>query len=276
MGGRFSSGCVATYVFVLRPNPASSNVGTKYENYHFTKYGHNEYTKTLNVEEILELLHQCLRDIEVFMHNVRHILEQRDTLSKTKRKLKANKKKHHPSTSLCYSLPSELDVAETFKQFKLAINYIARLKHHLYEPNAPELIHRVFVHLATLVTLCQSFSIYNPNLPSRMVLPLLSRDAVRFLQLCLISKEMDLWRSLGKAWTLPRDEWRGGEEGSMYNAMFLEGWEACYPPNGTIVNSQPWIHNRNRYRSGGNTESETLTFFSEESRSFSTSRSRFS
>jgi len=279
MGGRFSSGCAATYIFVLRPTSPGSNADTKSGSYRFNKsIKDDESTKAFDIEEALELLHRCMSEVEIFMRQVNTTIERTNIdLNVSKRKHKLNFKKSHKKNaptggeaSIYCDLPTELDMADNFKRIKLAINYIAKLKYHLYQPNAPELIHRLFGHLSICVRVCHNYSrIYSPGLPSRTLLPLLSRDSVRFLRLSLISQEMDLWKSLGKAWTQSRDEWKG--EGSMCNAVLLEGWEACYPPNGSIVHNQPW-NNRSRHRSG-NTESETATFASEESRSM---RSRLS
>jgi len=45
---------------------------------------------------------------------------------------------------------------------------------------------------------------YKPNIPSRVVSPLLTRDAINLLMNCVTSKETELWHSLGDAWLIPR------------------------------------------------------------------------
>lgn len=78
----------------------------------------------------------------------------------------------------------------------------ARLKSHIHDPNSPELVHFLFTPLALIVD--ASRDAHAPGLASRVVSPLLSREAVELLTNCLTSKETELWHSLGDAWHLPR------------------------------------------------------------------------
>ncbi|PAA49581.1 hypothetical protein BOX15_Mlig033471g2 [Macrostomum lignano] len=65
----------------------------------------------------------------------------------------------------------------------------------------PELVHCLFVPLVLIV---QSIG---PDLPSRVLSPLLTPAAVALLKHCLTSKECELWYSLGNAWTCHRQRW---------------------------------------------------------------------
>lgn len=86
--------------------------------------------------------------------------------------------------------------------FSFFFFYQARLKAHIHDPNSPELVHFLFTPLALIVD--ASRDAHAPGLASRVVSPLLSREAVDLLTNCLTSKETELWHSLGDAWHLAR------------------------------------------------------------------------
>jgi epidermal growth factor receptor kinase substrate 8 len=78
----------------------------------------------------------------------------------------------------------------------------ARLKSHIHDPNAPELVHFLFTPLALIVD--ASRDAHTVGLASCVVAPLLTREAIDLLNNCLTSKETELWHSLGEAWLLAR------------------------------------------------------------------------
>ena len=89
--------------------------------------------------------------------------------------------------------------------FSLVCNFLqAKLKPHIHDPNAPELIHFMWTILCLLVDACRDPRNGTPDLASKVVAPLLTRDAKDLLLNCLTSKEMELWMSLGDAWTISR------------------------------------------------------------------------
>ena len=71
-----------------------------------------------------------------------------------------------------------------------------------------ELVHFLFTPLALIVDASHD-SHYGPNLPSKVVSPLLTSEAIDLLINCLTSKESELWNSLGDAWYIPENEWKG-------------------------------------------------------------------
>lgn len=99
--------------------------------------------------------------------------------------------------------PPEKEFIDIFQKFKLSFNLLAKLKAHIHDPNAPELIHFLFTPLALIVDASHE-TFYEPNLPAKVVSPLLTREAVNLLMNCVTSKETELWHSLGNAWLIPR------------------------------------------------------------------------
>lgn len=98
--------------------------------------------------------------------------------------------------------PPERDFVDVLQKFKLSFNLLARLRAHIHDPNAPELVHFLFTPLALIVDAAQDAA--DGRLPSRVVQPLLTRDALNLLANCVTSKETELWHSLGDAWLIPR------------------------------------------------------------------------
>jgi epidermal growth factor receptor kinase substrate 8 len=83
--------------------------------------------------------------------------------------------------------PPEHEFVDIFQKFKLSFNLLAKLKAHIHEPNAPELVHFLFTPLALIVDASHD-SQYGPNLPEKVVTPLLTKQAVDLLLNCLTSK----------------------------------------------------------------------------------------
>jgi len=122
--------------------------------------------------------------------------------------------------------PPEMEFIDIFQKFKLSFNLLAKLKAHIHDPNAPELVHFLFTPLALIVDASHDTN-YGPNLPAKVVSPLLTREAVNLLINCVTSKETELWHSLGDAWLIPRDQWKGYVP--PYHPVFLDGWSPEYP-----------------------------------------------
>ena len=133
--------------------------------------------------------------------------------------------------------PPELEFIDIFQKFKLSFNLLAKLKAHIHDPNAPELVHFLFTPLALIVDASHDTN-YEPNLPSKVVSPLLTREAVNLLMNCVTSKETELWHSLGDAWLVARDQWKGHVPS--YQPVFMDGWSPDYP---LLDERDPTVHN---------------------------------
>merc|ERR1712107_595665 len=79
-------------------------------------------------------------------------------------------------------------MGDIFQKFKLSFNLLAKLKAHIHDPNAPELVHFLFTPLALIVDASHD-SQYGPNLPTKVLAPLLTKSAVDLLINCLTNKE---------------------------------------------------------------------------------------
>ena len=51
-------------------------------------------------------------------------------------------------------LPLENEFVDILRKFKLSFNLLAKLKSHIHEPNAPELLHFLFTPLAVILDAC--------------------------------------------------------------------------------------------------------------------------
>ncbi|KAK2190672.1 hypothetical protein NP493_70g01038 [Ridgeia piscesae] len=118
--------------------------------------------------------------------------------------------------------PPAKDFIDIFQKFKLAFNLLAKLRKHLHDPNAPELVHFLITPLSLIVEASKDPGHGTPDLASKVVSPLLTAEAKELLKNCLTSKEADLWLSLGDAWTVSRDQWKGYVP--PYTPRFTDGW----------------------------------------------------
>lgn len=80
----------------------------------------------------------------------------------------------------------------------------AKLKAHIHDPNAPELVHFLFTPLSLIYEASRDPIHDRRDLGSEAVAPLLLNDAKQLLLNCLTSKELELWQRLGKSWTMTK------------------------------------------------------------------------
>ncbi|XP_023228277.1 epidermal growth factor receptor kinase substrate 8-like protein 2 [Centruroides sculpturatus] len=197
-----------------------------------TSYGRESNDETSSTgsdkyEKDVAILNHCFDDIERFIARLQHAAAAFKELER-RRKSRKNKKKDMGDGMLSMRAkpPPERHFVDILQKFKLSFNLLAKLKSHIHDPNAPELVHFLFTPLALIVDAAKD-SNYSSNLPARVVTPLLTREAVDLLMNCCTSKETDLWNSLGDAWLIPRDQWKGYE--GNYHPIFSDGWAPEYP-----------------------------------------------
>jgi len=184
-------------------------------------------TSSEKYERDVTILNHCFDDIEKFIARLQHAAAASRELERRRRSRKSKKKDLGDGMlTMRAKPPPEVEFIDIFQKFKLSFNLLAKLKAHIHDPNAPELVHFLFTPLALIVDASHDTH-YGPNLPAKVVSPLLTREAVNLLINCVTSKETELWHSLGDAWLIPRDQWKGYV--APYHPVFLDGWSPDYP-----------------------------------------------
>ena len=121
-------------------------------------------------------------------------------------------------------MPPQQHFFDIFQKFKLSFNLLAKLKAHIHDPNAPELIHFLFTPLSLIIN--ASKDSYR-GLTKTVWSPLLTKNAKELLLNCLTSKEQDLWQSLGESWTISKEDaklYPQYQYVEPYNPIFYNGW----------------------------------------------------
>ncbi|XP_069911501.1 epidermal growth factor receptor kinase substrate 8-like protein 2 isoform X2 [Oryctolagus cuniculus] len=184
------------------------------------------------IEKETQILNCALDDIEWFVARLQKAAEAFKQLNQRKKgKKKARKGPAEGVLTLRARPPSESEFVDCFQKTKLALNLLAKLRKHIQNPSAAELVHFLFGPLDLIVNTCGG-----PDIARSVSSPLLSRDAVGFLRGHLVPKEMALWESLGETWTRPRAEWPREPQVLLYVPRFHSGWE---PPL-DVLQEAPW------------------------------------
>ncbi|XP_062973150.1 epidermal growth factor receptor kinase substrate 8-like protein 2 [Elgaria multicarinata webbii] len=184
------------------------------------------------IEKETQILNCTLDDIELFVAKLQKAAEAFKQLNQRK-KGKKNKKKAPAEGVLTLRAkpPNEAEFIDCFQKTKLALNLLAKLRKHIQNPSASELVHFLFGPLELIANSCGG-----PDLARSVISPLLSKDTTDFLKGHLTPKEMALWESLGEAWTRSRAEWPRDANVPSYLPKFRNGWE---PPL-EIFRGAPW------------------------------------
>ncbi|XP_056138165.1 epidermal growth factor receptor kinase substrate 8-like protein 2 isoform X2 [Lampris incognitus] len=184
------------------------------------------------IEKDVQILNCALDDIEIFVARLQKAAEAFAQLNQ-RNKSKKNKKKGPAEGMLTLRAkpPSEAEFIDSLQKLKLAFNLLAKLKKHIQNPSASELVHFLFGPLELVLQSCGS-----PELPRSVISPHLSKDAVEFLRGNLSPKEMTIFELLGDGWTKPRAEWPRDQCASPYYPKFRNGWE----PPAELFRMSPW------------------------------------
>lgn len=184
------------------------------------------------IEKDVQILNCALDDIELFVARLQKAAEAFSQLNQ-RNKSKKNKKKGPAEGMLTLRAkpPSEVEFFDSLQKLKLAFNLLAKLKKHIQNPSASELVHFLFGPLELVLQNCGG-----PELPRSVIAPHLSTDAVVFLRDHLIPKEMTIFELLGDAWTRPRADWPRDQCAPLYYPKFRNGWE----PPVEFFRTSPW------------------------------------
>lgn len=192
-------------------------------------------------EQDIAILNRCFDDIEKFIARLQHAAAAQRELERRRRSRGGRRGTGSGGANAGEGMlalrtrpPPERDFVDVLQKFKLSFNLLARLRAHIHDPNAPELVHFLFTPLALIVDAAQDTA--DGRLPARVVQPLLTRDALNLLANCVTSKETELWHSLGDAWLIPREQWKTTIP--PYQPVFMDGWSPDYQ-----VDDQPLRRN---------------------------------
>ncbi|XP_060101863.1 epidermal growth factor receptor kinase substrate 8 isoform X3 [Heteronotia binoei] len=176
---------------------------------------------TARIDRDIQILNHILDDIEYFVTKLQKAAEAFAELSKRK-KTKKNKKKGPGEGVLTLRAkpPAPDEFVDCLQKFKHGFNLLAKLKSHIQNPSAPELIHFLFTPLNMVVQ-----ATGGPELANTVLSPLLTKDTIEFLRYTVTSDEGQLWMSLGDTWTKARAEWPKEQFIPPYVPRFRNGWE---------------------------------------------------
>ncbi|XP_072000899.1 epidermal growth factor receptor kinase substrate 8-like isoform X7 [Engystomops pustulosus] len=171
------------------------------------------------IDRDVQILNHILDDIEFFIMKLQKAAEAFTELSKRKK----SKKKKGPGEgvlTLRAKPPPQEEFVDTFQKFKLGFNLLAKLKSHIQNPSAAELVHFLFTPLSMMVE-----ATGGAELAHSVLSPLLMKDAIDFLNFVLNEEEKKLWLSLGDTWSKSRMEWPKDQFIPPYIPRFRNGWE---------------------------------------------------
>ncbi|XP_057283894.1 epidermal growth factor receptor kinase substrate 8 isoform X2 [Pezoporus wallicus] len=191
----------------------------KHRQYH----DHEETAEMIaaRIDRDVQILNHILDDIEYFVTKLQKAAEAFTELSKRKKAKKSKKKGPGEGVLTLRAKPPPPDeFVDCFQKFKHGFNLLAKLKFHIQNPSAAELVHFLFTPLHMVVQ-----TTGGPELASTVLSPLLTKDAIDFLRYTVTSEEGQLWMSLGDTWTKARVDWPKDHFIPPYVPRFRNGWE---------------------------------------------------
>ncbi|NXX75862.1 EPS8 kinase, partial [Urocolius indicus] len=173
------------------------------------------------IDRDVQILNHILDDIEYFVTKLQKAAEAFAELSKRKKTKKSKKKGPGEGVlTLRAKPPPPADFIDCFQKFKHGFNLLAKLKFHIQNPSAAELVHFLFTPLQMVVQ-----TTGGPELAGTVLSPLLTKDTIDFLRYTVTSEEGQLWMSLGDTWTKARADWPKDQFIPPYVPRFRNGWE---------------------------------------------------
>ncbi|XP_037398518.1 epidermal growth factor receptor kinase substrate 8a isoform X4 [Pygocentrus nattereri] len=173
------------------------------------------------VDRDVQILNHILDDIEYFVTKLQKAAEAFNELSKRK-KSKKNKKKGPGEGMLTLRAkpPGQEEFVDCFQKFKHAFNLLGKLKNHIQNPSAVDLVHFLFTPLRMVIHTSGGI-----DLAKSVLVPLLTREAIDFLHSAGTPEERHLWVTLGDGWTKCRLEWPKDHYFPPHTLRFRDGWE---------------------------------------------------
>jgi len=190
----------------------------------------NDMITTSQVDSEVQILNHCFDDIERFVTRLQSSSEHFKEVDKQRHKnrTKPATKKTPTNEASKAQMPPPQQFIDIFQKFKLSFLLLARLKAHIHDPNAPELVHFLFTPLSLILNATKEQP-YR-GLAKTVWVPMINKETKDLLLNCLTSKEQDLWMSLGDAWTITKEEAKlqphlyANVEFQTYTPIFYDGW----------------------------------------------------
>ncbi|XP_047431713.1 LOW QUALITY PROTEIN: epidermal growth factor receptor kinase substrate 8a [Mugil cephalus] len=171
------------------------------------------------VDREVQILNHILDDIEFFVTKLQKASEALNELSRRNKAKKGKRKGPGEGVLTLRSRPPAQDeFIDCLQKFKHAFNQLGKLKDHIQNPSALDLVHFLFSPLRLVI---ESASV---DVARSVVVPLLTRDAIEFLHASGTAEERHLWVSLGDGWTKSRLEWPKDHYFPSCVLRFRDGW----------------------------------------------------
>uniref|UniRef100_A0A2K6G078 EGFR pathway substrate 8, signaling adaptor n=1 Tax=Propithecus coquereli TaxID=379532 RepID=A0A2K6G078_PROCO len=173
------------------------------------------------IDRDVQILNHILDDIEFFITKLQKAAEAFSELSKRKKTKKGKRKGPGEGVLTLRAKPPPPDeFVDCLQKFKHGFNLLAKLKSHIQNPSAADLVHFLFTPLNMVVQ-----ATGGPELASSVLSPLLTKDTIDFLNYTVNMDERQLWISLGETWMKARAEWPKEQFIAPYVPRFRNGWE---------------------------------------------------
>ncbi|XP_026066086.1 epidermal growth factor receptor kinase substrate 8 isoform X1 [Carassius auratus] len=188
---------------------------------HYTELDGSPEMSAEQVDRDVQILNHILGDIEHFVTKLQKAAEAFTELSKRKKTKKS--KKIGPGEgvlTLRAKPPSQDEFIDCFQKFKHAFNLLGKLKNHIQNPSAVDLVHFLFNPLRLVIQTSGGV-----DLAKSVIVPLLTREAIDFLHVAGSAEERHLWVTLGDGWTKCRLEWPKDHPFPPHTLCFRDGWE---------------------------------------------------
>ncbi|XP_042592854.1 epidermal growth factor receptor kinase substrate 8-like isoform X6 [Cyprinus carpio] len=188
---------------------------------HYTELDGSPEMSAAQVDRDVQILNHILDDIEHFVTKLQKAAEAFNELSKRKKTKKSKKRGPGEGVlTLRAKPPSQDEFIDCFQKFKHAFNLLGKLKNHIQNPSAVDLVHFLFNPLRLVIQTSGGV-----DLAKSVIVPLLTREAIDFLHAAGSAEERHLWVTLGDGWTKCRLEWPKDHPFPPHTLCFRDGWE---------------------------------------------------
>uniref|UniRef100_H2ZNN8 SH3 domain-containing protein n=1 Tax=Ciona savignyi TaxID=51511 RepID=H2ZNN8_CIOSA len=177
------------------------------------------------VHRDVQMLNHALDDIEMFVAMIQKAAEAQQEISARQKSSKRGKKESGLGMlELRSRLPPEPEFVDVLQKFKFCFNLLSKLRNHIRNPSAIEIVHFIFQPLLIVIQASK-------DLAQTVQCPLLTREAIDFLNNCMDANEAHILRQLGHYWTMSKHEFPKDVYFAPYVPQFKSGWE---PPTFTL------------------------------------------